>query len=297
MTNTRKKSTISNDTIFALFMLSPNVILFFVFMLFPIIWALIMSLNDYDFLTPMKFTGLKNYITIFKDKTAIQCLRNTAVYTLMTVPAGMILSLVLAVFLDGDIKFKRFFRAAYFLPAITSSVVVAITWQWLLNTEFGFLNFLLSLVKIPPVPWLTKSGLSLVSVAIVGVWKGMGYTMLIFLAGLQSIPSVYYEASLLDGASSFQQFIKITIPLLVPTTFFVFITSIIGSFQNFDIVNLMTGGGPGRSSSVIAHYLYQNAFGYFKMGYASAQSYILFFIIMGCTVINMWFERKSHSIY
>jgi multiple sugar transport system permease protein len=266
-------------------------------MLFPILWALIMSFTQYDLMSPMRFVGLKNYITMFQDEVAIQCLRNTMVYTLITVPAGMVVSLFLAVLLDSGVRGAYAFRAAFFLPSITSWVVIAVVWQWLLNKDFGLLNYFLSFFNIPPVPWLDSGKLSLVSLAIVGIWKNAGYNMLLFLAGLQGISTVYYEASELDGASKLQQFYRITMPLLTPTTFFVFITAIIGAFQTFDSVNVMTSGGPGRSSSVLAFYLYQNAFRYMKMGYASALAYLLFIVIMITTIINMRFEKKSHEIY
>ena len=287
-----------NDTPYAVVMLAPNIILFFLFMLFPIIWTLIMSLTKYDIISPMKFTGLGNYINIFKDEVAMECLRNTVVFTLITVPAGMVVSLLLAVLLDSGVRyFKRVYRAAFFIPSITSWVAIAVVWQWLYNPEFGLINFFLSFLGVPPIEWLTTSKLSLISVSIVCIWRGAGYGMLLFLAGLQSISTVYYEASDLDGASPLTKLLHITIPLLTPTTFFVFITSIIGAFQTFDIVNLMTKGGPGRSSSLLAHYLYQSAFKYMKMGYASALAYLLFFLIMIVTIINMHFEKKSHEIY
>jgi multiple sugar transport system permease protein len=292
-----RRKPVLNDTPYALVMIAPNIILFFMFMLFPIIWTFVMSLTSYDLITPMKFIGLENFINIFKDEVALECLRNTVVFTFITVPVGLVLSMFLAVLLDSGIRFKRFYRAAFFLPSITSWVAIAVVWQWLYNPEFGLINYFLSFVGIPSIQWLTTSKLSLISVCIVCIWKGAGYSMLLFLAGLQSIPRVYYEASELDGATPLQQLFRITIPLLTPTTFFVFVTSIIGSFQTFDIVNLMTKGGPGRSSSLLAHYLYQNAFKYMKMGYASALAYLLFFVIMGITLINMRFEKKSHDIY
>jgi multiple sugar transport system permease protein len=292
-----KKKVLFNDTPYALVMIAPNIILFCLFMLFPILWTLIMSFTQYDLMSPMRFTGLKNYITMFQDEVAIQCLRNTIVYTLFTVPTGLCISLFLAVLLDQGLHGKYFFRASFFLPSITSWVVIATVWQWLLNKDFGLLNQFLSLFGVSPVAWLDSGKLSLLSLAIVGIWKNVGYNMLLFLAGLQGISSVYYEASTLDGASKAQQLSKITIPLLTPTTFFVFITSIIGAFQTFDSVNVMTSGGPGRSSSVLAFYLYQNAFRYMKMGYASALAYLLFIVIMAVTIINMRFEKKSHEIY
>ena len=295
--NRIKKKAVMNDTPYAMVMLAPNIILFFIFMLFPIIWTFVMSLMKYDLITPMRFIGLDNFINIFKDEVALECLRNTVVFTLITVPSGMVIALILAVLLDSGIHFKRFYRAAFFLPSITSWVAIAVVWQWLLNPEFGLINYFLSFFGIPSIQWLTTSKLSLISICIVSVWKNAGYSMLLFLAGLQSISTVYYEASELDGASPWQQLIHITIPLLTPTTFFIFVTSIIGSFQTFDIVNLMTQGGPGRSSSLLAHYLYQTAFKYMKMGYASSLAYLLFFVIMTITIINMRFEKKSHEIY
>ncbi|MDR2303318.1 MAG: sugar ABC transporter permease [Treponema sp.] len=291
------KKTILNDTPYAIVMLSPNIILFFTFMLFPIIWTFVMSLSKYDLITPMQFIGIDNFINIFRDEVALQCLRNTVVFTFITVPVGLVLSLFLAVLLDSGIMFKKIYRAAFFLPSITSWVAIAVVWQWLYNPEFGLINYFLSFFGAPPIQWLTTSRLSLLSVCIVCIWKNAGYGMLLFLAGLQSISAVYYEASELDGANPLQQLIHITIPLLTPTTFFVFVTSIIGSFQTFDIINLMTKGGPGRSSSLLAHYLYQTAFKYMKMGYASALAYLLFFVIMVITIINMRFEKKSHEIY
>ncbi|MDR1175463.1 MAG: sugar ABC transporter permease [Treponema sp.] len=295
--NAVRKKTILNDTPYAVVMLSPNIILFFAFMLFPIIWTFVMSLSKYDLITPMQFIGITNFINIFKDEVALQCLRNTVAFTFITVPAGLVLSLFLAVLLDSGILFKKIYRAAFFLPSITSWVAIAVVWQWLYNPEFGLINYFLSFFGVPSIQWLTTSKLSLISVCIVCIWKNAGYGMLLFLAGLQSISSVYYEAGELDGANPLQQLIHITIPLLTPTTFFVFVTSIIGSFQTFDIINLMTKGGPGRSSSLLAHYLYQTAFKYMKMGYASALAYLLFFVIMVITIINMQFEKKSHEIY
>lgn len=292
-----KNRPVMNDTPFAVVMLAPNIILFFVFLLFPIVWALIMSLTQYDLISPMKFLGIGNYRQIFRDSNALQCLRNTIVYTLITVPIGMVLSLMLAVQLDGAVKFKKIFRGVFFLPSITSWVVIAIVWQWLYNQDFGIINFILSFFGVPPLAWLTSSKLSLISVAIVGIWKSAGYNMLLFLAGLQGISTTYYEAAEMDGVTRWQKLTRITIPLLTPTTFFVFITAIIGSLQTFDSVNIMTNGGPGRSSSLLAHYLYQNAFKYMKMGYASALAYLLFILVMIITVINMRFERKSHEIY
>ena len=288
---------LTDDTPWAILMLAPNIIGFLMFMVIPIFATLYFSFTEYDLILPPEFIGLENYIELFHDKIIGITLRNTFVFTLITVPVGMAFSLLLAVSLDQKIAIRRFYRAAYFLPSITSMVAVAIVWQWLYNPEFGLINYFLSLVGIKGPNWLSSSSTSLVSLSIVSIWKGAGYNMMLFLAGLQGISTSYYEASELDGASKWQQFLHITLPMLSPTTFFIFVMSIISSFQIFDSVMLMTSGGPGRSSSVLVHYLYQSAFQFFSMGYACAIAYLLFFIVLTITILNMRFEKHIKEIF
>lgn len=292
-----KKCKLKDDSKWAWLMLTPNIIGFFMFMVLPIIATFILSFTKYDMIGTPKFIGFKNYIDLFHDSIVWQVTWNTMLYTIMTVPVGMAISLLLAIALDQKIGLKRFYRAAFFLPSITSMVVVAIVWQWIYNPEYGLLNYGLSLLDIQGKKWLIHSSTSLISIAIVGIWKRMGYDMIIFLSGLQGVSTTYYEASELDGANKFQQFWYITIPMLKPTTFFVFIMAIINSFQVFDQVMLMTAGGPGRSSSVLVHYLYQNAFQYFKLGYACAIAYLLFAIVLIVTIFNMKMEKDMRQIY
>lgn len=293
----QKISKLMSDDKWAWVMLLPNIIGFLMFMLIPVVATFVLSFTKYDMLSTPKFIGLKNYIDMFHDPIVGQVTINTLLYTIMTVPVGMALSLLLAVALDQPIRGRRFYRAAFFLPSITSMVVVAIVWQWIYNPEFGLLNYFLSLFGIPAQKWLLNKSTALLSLAIVGVWKRLGYDMLIFLSGLQGISTSYYEAARLDGASNTQMFRYITVPLLTPTTFFVFVMSMISSFQVFDQVMLMTEGGPGRSTSVLVHYLYQNAFQYFKLGYACAIAYLLFGIIIIITAFNMRMETKMSDIY
>ena len=295
--SSKRGSLLYRDSFWAAIMLLPNLIGFMMFLFIPIVAAFVLSFMEYDVISPMKFIGLKNYIEMFHDPIVAETLRNTVVYTVITVPVGMALSLILALALDQNIAGRRIFRAVYFLPSITSMVAVAVVWQWIYNPEFGLLNYLLSLFGIDGPSWLSSSKTSLLSIAIVGIWKGMGYNMLLFLAGLQGISTSYYEAAKLDGANAFQEFFYVTFPMLRPTTFFIFIMSIIGSFQVFDSVMLMTGGEPGRSSSVLVHYLYQNAFEYFRMGYACAIAYLLFFIVVTLTLINLRMEKSTMSMY
>ena len=293
----KKPGKLKDDSRWAWLMLAPNVIGFVMFMLIPVVATFVLSFTKYDMLNPPKFVGFANYITMFKDPIVWQVTGNTLLYTLLTVPVGMCISLLLAVMLDQKIAFRRFYRAAFFLPSITSMVVVAIVWQWIYNPEFGLLNYFLSLFGIKGPKWLLDARTSLISLAIVGIWKSAGYNMIIFLSGLQGISTSYYEAAMLDGAGTWAQFRYITLPLLKPTTFFIFVMSVISSFQVFDQVMLMTQGGPGRSSSVLVHYLYQNAFTYFKLSYACAIAYLLFFIIMALTIFNMRMEKSMRDNY
>ncbi|MDO4521859.1 MAG: sugar ABC transporter permease [Eubacteriales bacterium] len=294
---TKKKGRLRDDSRWAWAMLLPNIVGFIMFMVVPVVATFVLSFTKYDMLTPPKFVGVQNYIDMATDPIVWQVTGNTLLYTLLTVPVGMCISLLLAVMLDQKIAFRRFYRAAFFLPAITSMVVVAIVWQWIYNPDYGILNYFLSIFGIKGPKWLLDTRTSLVSLAIVGIWKSAGYNMLIFLSGLQGISTTYYEAAELDGAGKWAQFRYITVPMLKPTTFFIFVMSMIGSFQVFDQVMLMTKGGPGRSSSVLVHYLYQNAFQYFKLGYACAIAYLLFFIIMAITLFNMRMEKNMREIY
>ncbi|WP_130838454.1 carbohydrate ABC transporter permease [Lachnoclostridium sp. Marseille-P6806] len=291
------KKKLNRDDGWAWLMLAPNVIGFLMFMLVPMAATFVLSFMQYDMLTPARFVGSDNYKTLIHDPIVWEVTWNTIVYTILTVPIGLCLSLLLAVALDNIRHFKRFFRGAYFLPSITSMVVVAIVWQWIYNPEYGIFNWVLSWFGIPAQKWLTSSATSLLSLAIVGIWKKLGYDMIIFLGGLQGISTSYYEAAQLDGASKVQIFLRITVPLLRPTIMFAFIMAMISSFQVFDQVSLMTKGGPGRSSSVLVHYLYQNAFQYFKMGYACAIAYLLFAIVLILTAINMRQEKRMREIY
>lgn len=281
----------------AALMLAPNLIGFLLFIIGPVLAALVLSFTHYDILTPMRFAGLYNYRTLFTDEIIRVTLRNTVVFTLITVPGQMFFAFVLAVLLDRKLKLKRFYRAAYFLPSIASMVAIAVVWQWIYNPEFGLLNYALSWFGIEPMRWLASSDTSLMSIAIVAIWRNSGYFMLLFLAGLQGISPTYYEASELDGANALQKLWYVTVPLLRPTTMFVFIMSIIGSFQVFDTVQIMTGGGPGRSSSVLVHYMYQNAFVFFRMGYASAIAYLLFAIILIITAFSMLQDKSLRDTF
>ncbi len=282
------------DGFWAFVMLSPNLLGFLMFTLFPVVASLLLSFTSYDILTPPEWVGLYNYEEMFVyDKIVGQVVRNTLVYTASVVPIGIFLSLMLALALDQKIKFVRIFRSAFFMPVITSAVAVSLVWQWLYNPDFGLLNSFLKMVGVTEPPaWLNSQVYALPAVIVTSIWKNLGYNMLLFLAGLQNISTTYYEAAELDGANGVQRFMHITWPLLSPTTFFVFVMSVISSFQVFDLVQLMTRGGPGRATSTLVHYIYQNGFRFFYVGYASALAYLLFAMVLVITLINMTLQKK-----
>ena len=281
-----------SDYFWAALFLLPNLLGFLVFIFWPLIASFGLSFTSWDLLTPIKWVGLENYKTLISDQVFWKVLWNTIYFTVGNVPVGIILSLFLAIALNQKIKGITIFRAVYFLPVISSTVAVAIVWQWLYNPQFGLLNYLLSLVGIDGPNWLSSTTWAMPAVIITSIWRGLGFNMLLFLAGLQGIPETYYEAAKIDGANWWVLFKNITIPLLSPTTFFVVVISIINSFQVFDQIYIMTAGGPARSTSVLVHYLYQNAFQYFKMGYASAIGYVLFFLVF--TVILIQLKRSKN---
>lgn len=284
------------DGTWAFLLLLPNLLGFFIFTLFPVIGTFVIGFTDWNMAGKMNWIGLDNYKTLIGDDTFHKVFWNTLYYSAVSVPLGMIISLFLAVFLNQKLKFMRFYRAAFFMPVISSFVAVAVIWQWIYNPDYGLLNYFLSWFGISGPSWLSSSVWAMPAIIMTTVWKNLGYNMLIFLAGLQGIPESYYEAADMDGAKWYTKFRHITVPLLSPTTFFVTVTSIIGSFQVFDAVYLMTQGGPARATSVLVHYIYQTAFQYLEMGYASAMAYVLFILVLIITLIQFARQRKV-SIY
>lgn len=280
------------DGTWAFLLLLPNILGFLAFTLIPVIASFALSFTSWDLLSPMEWVGLSNYSELAKDETFIKVFWNTIYFAGISVPAGIVISLFLAVALDQNIRFKKFYRAAFFLPVVSSMVAVAVVWQFIYNPEYGLMNYFLDMIGVKGPDWLTSTFWAMPAVIITSIWKNLGFNMLIYLAGLQGISEDYYEAADIDGARWHQKFLYITVPLLSPTTFFVTVMSFISSFQVFDTIFLMTQGGPARSTSVIVHYLYENAFKYFSMGYASAMAYILFFMVLIITLIQFWVQKK-----
>lgn len=273
--------------------LAPSFIVLLVFIFTPVFFSLYLSFHQWNVVAANKpFVGLENFSQLLRDRTFWNSFKNTLIYTLH-VPVGMAISLFIAMLMNRKIRGVNLLRTIFFLPSVASFVAVALVWQWMYHPEFGLLNYLLSFFGVERIGWLSDPNLALVSVMILSVWMGIGYQMVIFLAGLQSIPEELYEVALTEGASAWQRFRYITLPLLKPTTFFVLITSVIGSFQVFTLVYVMTQGGPLRATDVVVFHIYKNAWDYLKMGYASAISWVLFIVIMLITWAQFRFIGKG----
>lgn len=276
---------------FAYLSLSPAVLLFAGFLFFPIVFVFYMSLQDWGLIGAPHFVGLENYVNLFQDDLFWVSLRNTLIYSL-SVPVKVALALILAIMLNQKVKGLKLFRMAYFLPVVLSLVVVALVWEWMFNANYGFVNYLLSSMGWPRQHWLTDPHYAMLVLIVVSIWKGLGYNLVIFLAGLQGIPRDVYEAAAIDGTSAVQRFWYITVPLIKPTTWFVFLITLIGDFKVFDLAYVMTGGGPGNSTTVFVQYIYNMAFQNFHMGYAAAASVVFFAILFVFSMVQMmWFRE------
>ena len=276
----------------AWFFLTPAFVHLLLFAAAPIAFAAWMSLHRWSLLaTDHDFVGLRNYTRLLDDGAFWSSLGLTFTFTLLTVPTGIALALLIAAFLDLRLRGMRFLQTAYFLPVILSAVAIALIWQWMFHGEFGLINHALDKLGLGKLPWLQSTTWAMVAIAIVSIWKVLGYQVLILFAGLQGIPEEVHEAARLDGAPPVKRFLRITLPLLKPALFFVLITSVISSFQVFTTVYVMTEGGPAGSTDVVGFHIYELAFADYRMGYAAAQS----FVLMGIILMATWFQVRMMS--
>jgi multiple sugar transport system permease protein len=274
--------------------LSPWIIIFAIFTLYSVSFSFYLSFHEWNILEPDKpFVGLDNYIRLFQDERFYQALWNTILFTGIGVPLGLVAGLLVALLLNTKVNGQGLYRTLYYIPVITPLVVSAVIWKWIYQGDYGLLNYYLLRLGIikEKLLWLADPDLAMPALILMGVWGGVGGTMVLYLAGLQSIPEELYDAARVDGANGLQKLLYITVPLLAPTTFFILITSIIGSFQSFAHIYIMTGGGPLRRTTVIGYYLYEKGFRHFEMGYASAMAYELFAIIFIFTLLQLRFTK------
>lgn len=273
-------------------LISPMMIGFAVFFLIALGASFVLSFTRWDLLNPPVFNGLDNYRRIFSDRTFGTAIFNTFAIAIPNVILRITISLGLAVALNSNIRFRTFYRIVFFLPVLTMPVAIATIWKWIYDPKYGPINGILASFGIDGPSWLFNQGTAIVAVVIVLLWSGVGYDMIIFLAGLQSIPRDYYEASSLDGATGWQQFRDITVPLLTPTTFFLSVIAVIASLQVFDLVYVMTSVDTGNRLPTLVYYIYQQGFDAGRMGYAISVAWVLLAIILVFTFIQFRLQRK-----
>ncbi|KAF6562139.1 sugar ABC transporter permease [Paenibacillus sp. EKM202P] len=261
------------------------------FSLLPLLYAFYLSFVNWDGFGVPLFVGLDNFKGQLSDPDFWKALINTVYYMVLVIPVGIVLALLVAIVLN-KVKGREIYRLFFFMPVVTSSVSVGVIWMWILNGEFGILNHLLRAIGVTGPMWLTDTHWVIPSIALLSIWLGLGYNMVIFLAGLQGISKSYYEAAEIDGASKFQQLRYITLPLLSPTTFFVTIMMVISSFQVFDQAFVMTNGGPAKASYTLVYHIYDQAFIDFTMGESAAAAMILFVIILIFTLLQFKMQKR-----
>lgn len=284
--------------------LSPGLALFFLLVLAPVVAALYLSFCRYDIIHAPTWIGLRNYQQLGQDLVNqgvfFLSLRNTAQYALGTIPIGMALALALALLLNARLRGTTLYRTTYYLPVVTSLVAISLVWMWIYDPTYGLLNYLLATLsggRIASQTWLGNPGQAMAAIILMSIWRGLGYNAVIYLAGLQGIPEHLYEAAIIDGATPWQRFRAITWPLLKPTTAFILVVSVIGASQVFAQVYVMTNGGPNNATTTIVHQIFQYAFSFMKMGYASAMAFVLFGLIFLLSLINLRLLRGGEVEY
>ncbi len=258
-----------------------------------VVMSFAVSFTRWDAITEPHWVFMQNYSDMFQSDLFWTVFGNTFYFVGLAVPLTIVLALAMAVLVNQKLGGVRWFRSIYFLPVVSSMVAAAIVWSWIYNPEYGLLNYLLKkFLGVNGPQWLQDSRWAMPAMVFMTVWKSVGYSMMIFLAGLQNIPGELYEAAMVDGASPCRRFWRITLPVLSPTTFFVFVITLIQSFQVFEQTYILTKGGPANSTLTLSYFIYQNAFQFFKMGYASAMSYVLFAVIFAITLIQFRLQRR-----
>lgn len=275
-----------------LLFLSPGLAGLLIFIVGPVIFSLALTTFEWNLLSAPSFVGLENFASMVQDPRFWAALQHTALYTVLYVPAVLVVAFMLALLLNRPLRGRAFFRMAFYVPVVSSWVAVSMMWRWIFNPQYGLMNYLLGLVGITGPAWLFDPNTALYAVVIASVWKDAGFSTVLFLAGLQGIPHEYHEAAQIDGANAFQRLRFITIPLITPTAFFVLITTLIGAFQVFDQMYLMPVEYAQRGTTVLVQLIVNNAFRYQRMGYAATLSWVLFAIIFVITIVQFRLQKR-----
>lgn len=267
--------------------LLPKLMLFVIFIAIPVVWAFVLSFQEYRIMDSNVFVGFANYMQVFESDAFKKALLNTSIYTVITVPFNVITALIAASLIHSLGRFAQsFFRAAFYLPTVTSMVIIAMVWRWMYNYEFGLFNHVIGWFGMDSVNWLGQTDSALSAIIIMQMLIPFGVGIILYLASMSSISDSLYEAATIDGANAFQKWMRITIPMLKPSTVYLTLLSTIGSFQVFTQIILMTGGGPGYATETLVHLIYKTGFRDFEFGLAAAQSVVLFFIILVVSILQ-----------
>lgn len=274
-------------------LVSPYIIHFFIFIAFPVVFSIVLTFHKWNIISPMEYTGFANYIRLFQDALFLKSILNTLIFLIIHIPLQIIVALLLAEVLNQKIFLRGFFRAAFFLPVVVSGVVVTILWQQLYGFDTGLLNKILVTLGFGKVGWLIDPKIAMPSIAIMATWKNVGLYIVLFLVGLQTVPKHYYEAADLEGATHWQKFFKITLPMINPTIFLVVILSTVGGFSLFIEPYILTGGGPLNSTLSAVLYIYKQAFFYYHMGYSATLGLFFALIILSVVIIQKKFIERE----
>ena len=293
MINSKRTGRLTRAKLLPYLLVSPYLVFVSVFVVFPVLFCLFLTFHKWNIIAPMQFAGTDNYSRLFQDRLFWKAIGNTLKFLLLHIPLQLILSLSLAWLLNQKIRAVPFFRASFFMPVIVSGVVVTILWQQLLGYDTGLINKLLMTIGFNKVGWLVDPDVAIYSIAVMATWKNVGLYVILFLIGLQTVPPQYYEAAELDGASRWQQFYHITLPMINPTIFMVVILSTIGGFSLFIEPYIMTGGGPLNTTLSAVLYIYKQAFQYYNMGYSATLGFFYAIMIMTVVVLQKKFIEKE----
>ncbi len=274
-------------------LVSPYIIHFFVFIAFPVVFSIVLTFHKWNIISPMEYTGFANYLRLFQDALFLKSILNTLIFLVIHIPLQIIVALFLAEVLNQKIHLRGFFRAAFFLPVVVSGVVVTILWQQLYGFDTGLLNKMLVTLGFGKVGWLIDPKIAMPSIALMATWKNVGLYIVLFLVGLQTVPKHYYEAADLEGATHWQKFFKITLPMINPTIFLVVILSTVGGFSLFIEPYVLTGGGPLNSTLSAVLYIYKQAFFYYHMGYSATLGLFFALIILSVVIIQKKFIERE----
>lgn len=282
-----------NKKVVPYLLVSPYIIHFLIFIAFPVIFSIVLTFHKWNIISPMEYTGFANYIRLFQDALFLKSILNTLIFLVIHIPLQIIVALFLAEVLNQKIHLRGFFRAAFFLPVVVSGVVVTILWQQLYGFDTGLLNKILVTLGFGKVGWLIDPKIAMPSIALMATWKNVGLYIVLFLVGLQTVPKHYYEAADLEGATHWQKFFKITLPMINPTIFLVVILSTVGGFSLFIEPYVLTGGGPLNSTLSAVLYIYKQAFFYYHMGYSATLGLFFALIILSVVIIQKKFIERE----